>query len=220
MAFASNLSRVTVTRNPVKITRQEFDPAKPAANLPPLTPDEAGVTHFEFTCDAGIGVFVSGIDATTVEVRVDAVDLVLDLPIDIWVRKGARKKVYAHEEGHRQICEDYYANCGTIAKEIGEHMLGRRAIGHGRNRHEAETNAQQKLLAEIHQAYMTASRLPCRIAQDHFDDLTTHSLTDMGEAEAVAQAKAMQVAGKIPSAGLPSSSLVVSFDKPDGTKKL
>lgn len=217
VAFAASQSHVTVKCNPVRITRQEFDPMNPPSSMPPLTPDEAGVTHFEFTCDAGIGVFIEPKNATTVEVRVDAVDMILDLPIDIWVRKGARAKVYQHEEGHRKICEDYYEGCAAIATDLGEKMIGRRATGTGRDQEHAKANAEQKLLGELHESYMKATRLRCRICQDHYDDLTTHSLMPVSETEAIVQAKALEVAGKLPSTGMPVSSLLVTFGKTEGS---
>jgi len=203
-AFAAEEEHpVTVKMNPVKITRRQFDPKRPPAKMPKLTPPESGVCHYEFTCDAGIGVFVEQKDARTVEVEVDSVDMILDLPIDIWVMKNAPKKLIQHEEGHRQICEDYYAGCADIARKLGREMIGKKATATGRNKQEAQEAAQQKLLTELNDNYLRATRVRCRICQDHYDDITTHGLKPIGEAEAIAQAKVMEKEGKIPSVGLP-----------------
>lgn len=201
--FAAEEHPVTVKMNPVKITHHVFDPKHPPARMPKLTPPESGVCHYEFTCDAGMGYLVDQKDAHTVEVEVDAVDMVLDLPIDIWVMRNAPKKLIQHEEGHRQICQDYYAGCGDIAKKLGREMIGKKATGTGRNKAEAQNNAQQKLLTELNDNYLRATRYRCRICQDHYDDITTHGLKPIGEAEAIAQAKVMEKEGKIPSVGLP-----------------
>ena len=208
-AFAADPPHVTVEWHPAKITRRQFDPKRPPANLPQLSPDESGLCHFEFTCDAGIGVFVDEKDARTVEVEIDTVDMVLDLPIDVWVMNNAPAKLVKHEEGHRQICEDYYRGCAAIARQLGQKMVGRKATGTGRNKQEAQDNAQQQLLTELNHAYLNATRLHCRICQDLYDDITSHGRLPIGEAEAIAQAKAEQAAGKLPSTGMPTSDPVV-----------
>src|SRR4051794_13537061 len=79
---------VTIKKNPPKITRQQFDPKRPPARMPHLTPPESGVCHFEFTVDAGLGTFTDEINPNTVEVEVDSVDMVLDLEIDVWAMYG------------------------------------------------------------------------------------------------------------------------------------
>ena len=202
-AFAAEEHPVTVKWNPPRVARHTFDPKRPPAKMPKLTPPESGVCHYEFTADAGMSFYVDQIDARTVEVEVDSVDVVLDLPIDIWVMNKATQKLKQHEEGHRQICEDYYKNAAVAAKEIGQKMIGRKAQGTGRNKQEAQQNAQQKLLTEFSDAYLRAVRVPCRICQDHYDDITTHGLKPIAEADAIAQAKVLQQEGKIPSVGLP-----------------
>lgn len=193
-ARAAEEHPVTVKKNPVKITRRTFDPKRPPAAMPKLTPPESGVCHFEFTCDAGIGVFVDPKGANAVEVEVDSVDMVLDLPIEIWVMNNAPKKLVAHEEGHRQICEDYYANAEVIARDLAKKMIGRKATASGRNRKEAQDKAQQQLLSELNQAYMAAVRGRARACQDIYDDITTHGLKPIAEADAIAQAKAQEKA--------------------------
>lgn len=194
---------VTVKANPARIQRHRFDPKRPPAAMPRLTPPESGVCHFEFTCDAGMSYFVEQKGPATIEVEVDSVDMILDLPIDIWVMNNAPQKLIQHEEGHRQICEDYYRGCRDIALELGRKMIGRKATATGRNKQEAQQKAQQTLLSELNDAYMRATRYRCRICEDHYDDITNHGLKPIAEADAIAQAKALEKAGKIPSVGLP-----------------
>ena len=212
-ARAAEEHPVTVKWNPPKITRHQFDPKRPPATMPKLGPSESGVCHFEFTCDAGMGYFVEQKDPRTVEVEVDSVDMVLDLPIDIWVMNNAPKKLMQHEEGHRQICEDYYRGCDAVARELGRKMIGRKATGTGRNKAEAQGNAQQKLLTELNEAFFRAVRVPCRICEDHYDEITTHGLQPIPEADAIVEAKARQKAGKVPAVGLPMSNPTVTSSK-------
>src|SRR5258706_13095941 len=82
-AAAAEEPHVTIKVNPPKVTHHTFDKAHPPANMPKLKPTESGVCHFEFTSDAGLGVFVDQKDARTVEFEADTVDIVLDLPIQV-----------------------------------------------------------------------------------------------------------------------------------------
>lgn len=183
---------VTVKKNPPKITRQSFDPKRPPSRMPKLTPPESGVCHFEFTCDAGLETFVDQIDARTVEIEVDAVDMILDLQIDIWAMNGAPKKLLAHEEGHRQIAEHYYKNAEVIARDLGKKMIGRKARGTGATKQAAVDAANHKLLTELNLAYMNETRARCSACQKRYDKITNHSLIPIPEADAIKQALAAE----------------------------
>lgn len=183
---------VTVKKNPPKITRQSFDPKRPSPRMPKLTPPESGVCHFEFVADAGLGTFTDQIDATTVEVEVDSVDFVLDLQIDVWAMNGAPKKLVAHEEGHRQICEYYYKDAEKIAQRLGREMIGRKARGSGATKQKATDEAMHKLLGELNLAYMNETRVRCSACQKRYDKITNHSLLPIPESDAIAQALAAE----------------------------
>jgi len=183
---------ITVKKNPPKITRRQFDPAHQPAQMPKLTPPEAGVCHFDFGIDAGLGTFTDEIKPNTVEAEVDSVDVILDLSIDIWAKYGAPKKLLQHEEGHRQICEYYYRNAEVIARQLAQKMIGRKATATGRNKKEAADAAQQKLLTELNLAYMNEVRVRCSACQKRYDKITNHSLIPIPEADAIAQALAAE----------------------------
>jgi hypothetical protein len=183
---------VSIKQQPVKIKRHTFNPRRPPAAMPKLTPPESGVCHFEFGADTGIGCDVETIDATTVEVEVTDLDTILTLDIDIWTKTGAPKKLIAHEEGHRAICEHYYKDAAAIARRLGTAMIGRKAKGTGRNKQEATSNAQQKLLSELNLAYMNETRVRCSACQVIYDKITNHSLIPIDESIAIAQAIAQE----------------------------
>jgi hypothetical protein len=183
---------VTVKKNPPKITRQSFDPKRPPARMPKLTPPESGVCHFEFVVDAGLGTFTDEINATTVEVEVDSGDMILDLQIDVWAMTGAPKKLVAHEEGHRQICEYYYKDAEKIAQRLGKEMIGRKARGSGANKQKATDDAMHKLLGQLNLAYMNETRVRCSACQKRYDKITNHSLLPISESDAIAQALAAE----------------------------
>ncbi|HEY4299547.1 MAG TPA: hypothetical protein VGM73_01655 [Candidatus Didemnitutus sp.] len=189
---------VTIKQLPPKITRRPFDRKRPPPQMPKLTAAESGVCHFEVTCDAGIGFLVDTIDPHTVEVEVDSVDAVLSLPIDVWVGIGTPPKLGQHEEGHRQICEDYYKGADVIARDLAKAMIGKKARATGRDKKDAQARAQDQLLTQYNAAYMHAVRDRMRQAQDHYDLITIHGLKPIAEKDAIAQAEALVQEGKIP----------------------
>jgi len=79
---------ITVNQLPPKIVRRSFDIKHPPRDLPKVSSHEAGDCNFQMTCDAGMGFLVDTIDPHTVEVEVDAMDLVVSLPITVLVGSG------------------------------------------------------------------------------------------------------------------------------------
>lgn len=166
--------------------------------MPKLTGAEAGDCNFQVTCDSGMGFLVDTIDPHTVEVEVDSVDVVLSLPITVWVGIGTPPKLGQHEEGHRQICEDYYKGADVIARDLARKMIGRKARATGRDKKEAQDKAQGQLLSEYNAAYMVAVRDRMLHAQQHYDLITIHGLKPIAEKDAIAQAEELVREGKIP----------------------
>jgi hypothetical protein len=179
---------VTIHKTPAKIVRRAFDPAHPPSAMPVLTPPESGVCHFDFGCDAGIGVFVDPAGPNTYQVEIDSVDIVLTMEVDIWAINGAPKKLLNHEEGHRQICEYFYKDADAVAQRIGKSFIGKKAKGTGPTQQAAADAAQQTLLSEINAAYMNETRVRCSACQVRYDAITMHGLNAVPEADAIAQA--------------------------------
>jgi len=189
---------VTVKQEPPKIVRRPFDMKHPPRDLPKLSPKEAGDCNFINTCDAGMGFLVDTIDPHTVEVEIDSMDVVLSLPITVWVGIGTPPKVSQHEEGHRQICEIYYKGADVAARDLAKGFIGKKAKATGRNKAEAQDKAQQQLLTEYNAAYMKAVRDPMLHAQQHYDLITIHGLNSVAEKDAIAQAVQLVKEGKLP----------------------
>lgn len=189
---------ITVKQLPPKIVRRSFDMKRPPRDLPKLSPKEAGDCNFQNTCDAGMAFLVDTLDPHTVEVEVDGMDIVLSLPITVWVGIGTPPKVGQHEEGHRQICELYYRGADVIARDLAKAMIGKKARATGRNKQEAQEKAQQQLLTEYNAAYMRAVRDPMLHAQQHYDLITVHGLNSVSEKDAIAQAVQLVKDGKLP----------------------
>jgi hypothetical protein len=189
---------ITVTQQPPKIVRRSFDIKHPPRDLPKISSNEAGDCNFQTTCDAGMGFLVDTIDPHTVEVEVDSMDIVLSLPITVWVGNGTPPKLGQHEEGHRQIAEDYYKGADVIARDLAKEMIGKKARATGRNKQEAQEKAQQQLLTEYNTAYMHAVRDRMLHAQQHYDLITAHGMKPIAEKDAIAQAEQLVKEGKVP----------------------
>jgi len=178
---------VTVKREEPKVSRQTFDPRRPPANMPKLTPPESGVCDFDFTIKVGISHSVSNQQGNTVEIMVDEIDLVTTLDVRIWTARGSPPKLLAHEDGHRLICEYYYQNADFIAREVAEPMIGRTFTAQGANRQAAISTAVSTAIKTISDEYMNRTRVRASAAQRRYDRLTAHGTRPIGEAEAIAQ---------------------------------
>lgn len=189
---------VTIKQLPAKIVRRPFDMKHPPRDLPKISSNEAGDCNFQVTCDAGMGFLVDTLDPHTVEVEVDSMDVVLSLPITVWVGIGTPPKLGQHEEGHRQICEDYYKGADVIARDLAKKMIGKKARATGRDKKDAQDKAQDQLLSEYNAAYLAAVRDRMLHAQQHYDLITIHGLKPIPEKDAIAQAEELVKEGKLP----------------------
>jgi hypothetical protein len=180
--------QVRVTREEPVVVRHEFNPRRPPADMPPLTPPESGVCKATFELAASLSYSAERLSATAARIYVDAVDIVTRLRFDIYVIENAPAKLRAHEEAHRMIGEHFYRDAATIAEGIGRRLIGRTFDGTGANQEAARRTAFDKAVAEIETAYMARVRIPSAAANERFDELTRHGLDPIDEAEAVALA--------------------------------
>jgi hypothetical protein len=122
--------------------------------------------------------------------RLDALTVVTRLKIEVWTPRNARRNLIEHEQGHRRICEYYYANAEAAARAAGEPVLGRRFSGRGTTEAEARQAAVARAIAEVEREYMSRTSERCAAAQTRFDEITAHSTADVEVEEALAQAVA------------------------------
>jgi hypothetical protein len=181
-------SAVRVTREEPVIVRTEFDPRRPPADMPPLTPPESGVCRTTFELDAGVTFSAERLSGTTARIYVDELDIVTRARFDIFTVKDAPPKLRSHEEAHRRIGEHYYAGAARIAEGIGRRLIGTAFDGRGADVEAAQRDAFAKVVGDIERAYMARVRTPSAAANERFDEITNHGLAAIDEAEAVALA--------------------------------
>jgi hypothetical protein len=179
---------VRVTREAPVIVRAEFDPRRPPPDMPALTPPEAGVCKTTFSLDAAVNFSAEQLSRTTTRIYVDELDIVTRVRFDIFTSLRAPVKLRAHEEGHRAIGEHYYESAAAIAEEIGRGLIGTSYDGEGADIEAAQRDAFDKVVAEIERAYMARVRVPSAAANERYDEITSHGLASIDEAEAVALA--------------------------------
>src|SRR5688500_1095992 len=120
---------VVVNHEPPVVSSRTFDPKTPPPEMPPLKPGEAAVTESSFSCETLVEVLVvsqqpSGAGACRANVRVASVTATLRLAITVWVPHRDAHKLTAHEQGHRQIEERYYAGAKDVADRLSRDMIG------------------------------------------------------------------------------------------------
>lgn len=186
---ATGESPVRVVRADPVITRTEFDPQRPPADMPPLTPPESGVCKTTFELSAGVTYSAEPLSrGGTLRIYVDGLQIETRLRIDIYTVRNAPPKLRAHEEGHRAIAEHYYEGSARIAEDIGLRLLGTAHEGRGDDDETAQRDAFAKVIASIERAYMARVRVPSAAANERFDEITRHGLEPIDEREAVARA--------------------------------
>jgi hypothetical protein len=181
-----DLSKPIIEKQPVVFSKRSFDPAAPAADMPPLGEGEEAECDSNFISDANVSGRMQKIDATNATVTVTQVRVTLQLKITIWVPNGSTQHVIEHEQGHRQISEHYYQFADKVAAEIAAPYIGRQIAISGSDLNAELRNALFQLSKQITAEYN--DKLTPGPAQQRYEDLTDHSRNDRDANDAAAQA--------------------------------
>lgn len=178
---------VVAVRSPPSVQQLEFDPRRPPESMPALTPPEAAVCHYEFSIETGVDYSYEPFNGTSMALRIDAMTVVTNLKVEVWLPRNARRNIVEHEHAHRRICEYYYANAEAAAQAAGESVIGRRFSGRGTTETEARKAAVARAIAEVEREYMSRTSERCTAAQQRFDEITEHGTAKIEVEEALAQ---------------------------------
>ena len=190
---------VAVERDAVVVERRQFEPRRPPAELPPMGPVADAITEVSFACARSINSTVvsrrrvrsgnAGRRCVAV-VRVDGLTVKLDLKVTIWLPVGARRKLVAHEEGHRIIAERIYNEFAEdAARRAAAQWVGRTVTGEAADGPAAVDAALKTANDAFAESYWKdTADLHARVGA-RYDQLTDHGRRrDVGEAEAIEQA--------------------------------
>ncbi len=191
-AAGRSVAGVKVDKQEATVTRRTFDPASPPPEMPPLSRNEAAVTHSQFGVGAQVQVVVlkesSAGGRHVSEMRVESLKVDTSLAITVWVPKGARRALVAHEEAHRRISEMFYEDAAKVAQEAARPYVGRTIRGEGRSAEAAREAAMTKAINEINAVYMSKTQAPASRVNELFDEITDHGRNRLSADEGVRRA--------------------------------
>jgi hypothetical protein len=177
---------VTISKQPVNLTRRSFDPAQRPSDMPPLAEGEYAVCDSNFLSNAIVAGQSRQSDATHGTISVTHIKMDLQLNLTIWSPNGASERVTGHEEGHRQIAEYYYLTADKLAERIATTYVGRQVEITGPDLQAESNKFLQQTAAAITADY--SRELNPGPAQLLFDSITDHSRNEVVVQDAVTHA--------------------------------
>ncbi|SRR6266550_5699614 len=159
---------VKINRAAPEVEHKKFDRKNPPSDMPPLVPGEAAVTKSMFGISSEAATQVSEetrAGKTVTRIKITQVTLNLSLQLTVWVPSDAPRTIVEHEEGHRQISENFYKDAEKIAREIAQKYIGQTFDG----------ESSEKAMNEMSQKYMAQTQSLSVRANIIFDELTDHS---------------------------------------------
>jgi hypothetical protein len=199
---------LTVHKAAPTVAHRTFDPKHPPQDIPVMVSGEAGLLHYEFTTDIGVGGDTDVLGPGNVNVTIDTVDINLSLPITMWLENNAPQRLVEHETGHMSISEYYYANIDVYARRAGQAVMGKTFNGTGKDKQSAVNNATDKAVKQIEKDILDQTRVRAVACNDRYDKITDHSRNPGSQADAVAKAESddPEPNGGKPAATQPSAS--------------
>ncbi len=192
---AHSSADVTIKQAPVAASTRNFDPKHPPDDMPALRPDEAAVTESKYACGVQIEVEIIPRDNDKATLKITGVTADLKLDVVIWLPDNAPAKIKAHENGHRQIAEQFYKNGDDIAKKIGEKYIGKQVAVDSADQKDTRP-VIQRLANEFCGEYLGQTEVPSEKVQQKYDDLTDHGRNKLPEKDAIKRATEESAADK------------------------
>lgn len=193
---SSAQAAVKVEKAPAVIERKTFDPDRPPTNMPPLKDGELAVTASSFECSAQVTYTPRrremGNGNCRMTYHIDGLVVKIALHVTVWLPENAPDKLKAHEEGHREISERFYANAEKAAKLAGEKLDGRNIEA---TAPDCEKAASEKLAVAnrgVAESFLKQVSAPSTRVQNIYDEVTAHGTRPVDEATAIKQAIAQQ----------------------------
>ena len=178
---------VKITHTPATVKKRTFDPKNPPREMPPLTREEAAVTQSKFACAVKLEVEISQAAGKKPTARIASVEATLKLDVILWLPQGATAKIRAHEDGHRQISEIFYARGEQVARELAQKYVGKTLDVPGIDPAQTQPIIQ-RAANEFCEQYLGKIEVPSQVAQEKYDALTEHGRNKMSEKEAIEKA--------------------------------
>lgn len=183
---SSGVTGVTIDKQPVNFVSRTFDPANPPSDMPPLAPGEEAECDSNFLSNASVGAKTQRTDATHAFVTISQIKLRLQLNVTIWAPANVSPHVMEHEDGHRQIAEQYYQTAGDLAQRIASEYIGEKVEVTGTDLGAESNKLLQHMASEITDKYN--SGLNPEPTQLLYDSITDHGRNEVIVEDAIASA--------------------------------
>ena len=178
--------KIKIERAAVVVEVKEFDPAHPPNPAPPLEPGESAVCVYRFEVEGDIHYTYRDRPGAAKPARpgeaaiksweatVESMSINLALKVTIWLPTGAGDRLTAHEHGHRQIAEAYYAKADAVARGLAAKIVGKPFVVAGADPQAVIGKQVAAMNLNICAGYLNAMNRPCDKAQKVLDELTHH----------------------------------------------
>ena len=192
LADGDGKDAVTIHRILVKVATHTYDPAHLPKEMPATQPDEAGVTVSDFSCVAEVsGQIVEQsetADDAKVTVKMAAVHITLNLKVTEWIDELAPQKIWAHEDGHRDIALLFYRRADVAVAAIARGWVDKTLTASGPDAKSAGKKALTDAARKITDEYMAQVRDQSELVQEAYDRITAHGTNTVDENDAIQQA--------------------------------
>lgn len=184
---------VQVTKNAPTVEEKLLDPLNPPPEMVRIAPGHLAFAHCYYSLSSYMHDNLVGnprrtSDTFTAEIKLERIDVTLDLKTTIWLPAEPAAYLREHEMGHRQLGERMYETADADAKRFATPWIGRTVSGRGATIEEARQAARYKVgddLAKKYVAYMVEEG---QKLHDLYDKITVHGTEKIAVDEAVEQA--------------------------------
>jgi hypothetical protein len=194
IAAAPKKDPVSLIKPPPQVQTKTFDPRNPPPDMPPLSPQEAAVTHSEFAASSQVEVLVladtTTAGRTTSRIKVESLSCALSLNITLWLPEKATRPLIEHEQAHQRISELFYKDADQPVRNLAKQYIGQTLVGQGSSADAARNAAMEKLTTALNSAYMTYAQIPAARVNQIFDDITDHGRKNIAIDKAIEQSLA------------------------------
>ena len=172
---------VRIEKAKVKVEYKSFDPNHLPDPPPPVEKGESAVTVYGFGVETDLQYTYAeapgarrGGGPVRMDFRMERVTLKLSMTITEWLPEGANEQLKAHEEGHRQIAEIFYADAEKAARKVAAKAVGKSVSGEGADINAAGRAAVERVNKSLCDDFLKLVSDPCQRAQEAFDRMTDH----------------------------------------------
>ena len=180
---------IVIEAAPPVIKREMYDRFHKNPHMPTTKPGEAALTQSDYECSASVRYELTQQtrvgDHWHVVAHIASVDLRTSLVDTIFLPQLAPVELRAHEEGHRKMNEQVYADGEAMARKAATAMLQQDWEGDGSDADAAGKAATDQAVRELCNEYLRHTAQRASDLGDIYDKLTNHGRNALIVANAI-----------------------------------